>query len=480
MKEAEMKKDPDYYMFRAYDIRGIYGKDMTAEKMLKIGMALGLFLKKHKMDTKGVTVAYDIRTFSALLHHALIAGLASTGIKVSHMTKPAPFGVALFNAWKNEQDAAVFLTASHLPPEWAGVKFYYGDGVGFSKEDLMEIRDLYFTLKQNAASKDSSKLAEWHQLFNIAQVDMTEEYIKFMKDNFILEHPLKVVIDCGNGSMSLIAERLFKEVGYEIIPLYCEPDPVSPNRESEPSPESLKTLSELVQKEHADFGIGFDGDGDRALIVDDKGRVLMADILGTLLAQYLLEKGQFSEKQLVLANVECSLVIEKMLTGKVEIKRIPVGHTFLTLYAREYPNTLIGIEGSGHMVFPQFYLFDDSVLVPLLTGKMIAEKKTSLSTLVDSLPKSFTLRENVDCPDTIKFQVLEKLKEELLKEYKNVNTIDGIRIDFGPEKGWILIRVSNTSPMIRLISESLEKAEAEKMLRTFKELLVKKIEEFQK
>lgn len=438
-------------IFRAYDLRGIYNDDLTADVMLKVGLGLGEFIQNN---VKGGTAVMgcDIRTSSEILINTLISGLLSTGIKVydAGMTS---FGVTLFAGWQECLDVSGYVTASHLTPEWNGLKLYYGDGVGFPEENFKQIMDLSKSTTPHTVS--------WDKVQRIEKIDYAQKYIDFMLDNFKPARKLKVVLDCGNGSACYTAPEIFSGLDMELIKIYCEVDPSFPNRESEPTPESLKKLSETVVSEHADFGIAFDGDADRGVIVDNTGRVLSADPVGILLGKDIL----LQKKGVVLANVESSMAVERVLEPLgATVNRIRVGHTFLTLEAKKQ-GAILGIERSGHMIIPEYFLFDDAMVIPLRIAEILAKTDVPLSKLVDELPNYPKDTKNFDFPDAKKFTVIDNVKNKFSGEYDKVNTMDGVRVDL--EHGWCLIRASNTSPVIRLTVEADTNDELGRLMNLF-------------
>ncbi|MFX1285982.1 MAG: hypothetical protein ACFFB5_20230 [Promethearchaeota archaeon] len=455
------------HIFRAYDIRGIFNEEITPQTHFLIGLAFGTFLKLDQgLKEEHIFIAYDIRQTSSLLAQAFAAGVMATGIGIEYSGEALQFGACMFSAWQGGAFATAFITASHLPPEWNGVKFYYGNGVGFSEEDNMRIRDIFVEGKFITP--------DWNQVGQMVVTNLKEEYNKFLISKFSLKRKLKVVVDCGNGSSCLAAPTILQGIGLNIIPLFCNVDSTFPNRSSEPNEKSLKFLSKKVKSESADFGVGFDGDGDRAVIVDDRGRVLLADITGLILAEFMIKESPNLNR--VLVNVECSLALEKVLSSSAIVDRIKVGHTFLTADAQKKPDTLIGIESSGHMVFPTVYLFDDAMIIPLKLAEILSKQDQSLSKLVDELPTLHKRKIAVSCPDKVKFKVINELLNTLQSQYNDINAIDGIGIPIGNES-WVLIRASNTSPKIRITVEAGTETQADDLLSEFQDHLEAKINE---
>ncbi|MBS3778360.1 MAG: hypothetical protein KGY50_03595, partial [Candidatus Thermoplasmatota archaeon] len=344
---------------------------------------------------------------------------------------------------------------SHLPPEWNGIKFYYGDGVGLPEDELNKIRDN--TLEGNWDKADFSTVGK------TMVTDAKAKYETFFNESFEFFKKIKVAVDCGGASMTLSAPSIFKSLGLQLVPVYCDPDPLFSQRPSDPKPENLETLKKKVTQENCDFGVAFDGDGDRSVIVDNKGNLLSADETGIIIGKY----GLNNKKGTIIANVECSKTVSEQLSPLgFTIKKIQVGHTFLTLHAKK-ENALLGIESSGHLILPEYFLFDDALVVPLKIAEILQDKDKSLADLRDEIPSYPTKKVEIPCEDNIKFTVMKQLKKSYEETYENTNTLDGIRIDF-PE-GWVLIRASNTSPLIRLTTEAKSQKLVDDFVKTFTE-----------
>jgi len=449
--------------FRAYDIRGLYKTDVTPDLFYKIGVAAGTFTKKHLRGTS-LTVGNDIRQSSPALTYAFISGVAATGVHVTFAGTTA-FGQTLFKGGELKQDLIAYVTASHLPPEWNGIKFYYGDGIGLMEKDLNQIRD---NVLQN-----SGTLADWKKIGTITTVDAASNYKKFLTKKFHFKKKIRVALDCGGGSMTLSAPDLFTAVGLDMVPVFCEPDPLFSKRPSDPKPKNLTVLVDTVKEKNCMFGVAFDGDGDRAVIVDNTGKVLSADETGILIGKH----GLSPKKGTVIVNVECSKAVPEQLTPLgYRVKQIQVGHTYLTLEAKQ-EHAVLGIESSGHLIIPEYFLFDDAMIIPLKIAEIVEHTGKQLHELVSQIPMYPRHKEEIDCADQIKFQVIEKLKQEFIRDYKKVNTLDGVRVDL--DQGWVLIRASNTSPILRLTVEADTDKIADELKRTFQEQTLKTIETIQ-
>jgi len=282
----------------------------------------------------------------------------------------------------------------------------------------------------------------------------------------VKNNKLKVIIDCGNGSMSLVAPEAFERFGFEVVELFCQPDAAFPNRSSEPRFEATKALREKVIDEKVDFGVAFDGDGDRAAIIDDRGRYWSGNQIGIILAKEILPG---SKEKKVIKTIACSSAVEEELKPlKAEITEVPVGHTYV-ISACKKEKASLGIEESGHIVMPDYFLFDDALLIPLKIAEIILKEKKKLSQLVDKI-KVYPFEEiTFECSDEIKFKIIDSLKKEFKRNYQKVNTLDGVKVSF--DDSWILIRASHTSPKIRLYIESKTKEKLDFLRQKFSQIL---------
>jgi phosphomannomutase len=455
---------PMEHIFRAYDIRGIWNKEIDPQLCLDIGRGLGTLMRRE-LKMKSVAVGYDVRKTSEAFHGALVSGLISSGIDVLSVGE-CGFGVAMFAGWKGGFDASCFITASHLEPEWNGLKIYFGDGVGFPSEHIEAIRDI--VLNRDFIS------VEWDEVGEYTEKDYLPEYIDFWKERYAPHFEgkgLKIGVDCGGGAMCLSAPFVLVAAGAEVVQVNGEVDPFFSKRPSEPKPSNLQELKERVIDYGLEFGIAFDGDGDRAVVVDEKGRFMTTDRLGIIISRDLVKKNNGG---VVLANVESSMAIEDVLVPMgAQVKRIKVGHTFLTLEAKE-TGAIFGVERSGHLIVPEHVLFDDAIVAPLEILRIISKSGKKVSELADEVPQYPSEAEAYDCPDNIKFKVVSTLKEELKTKFDRLNDQDGIRID--TDEGWVLIRCSNTSPVIRMTVEARDNTILENMKQRFGSLLKEKIE----
>ena len=285
---------------------------------------------------------------------------------------------------------------------------------------------------------------------------MDTEYANFVAEKIKPER-ISVVADFGNGAACLLVPKILKKIGVEATFLFDWPDPTFSNRDPEPKPEALTALCKKVVTEKADLGIAFDGDGDRAIFVDDTGKVIMTEQSAILFIRDIMK----TQRGPVVANIECSDIIEDEVKKYGEkVFRIPVGHTFLVQETKKH-KAVLGVEESGHICVPKFFWFDDAIINSMYMAEIVSKMGQKLSEAVKELPTRLFERIEIKCSDETKFQVINKIKEKAMKTYENIDTIDGVKIVF-PDS-WALIRASNTSPILRL---SIEARDSKKTRRT--------------
>jgi len=428
----------DMSIFRAYDIRGVYGQTLTDDAMEDVGRALGTFMHERGLGRKAV-VGNDVRASSPALSLALRSGLKETGI-VALNAGTTSFGVAVFTGMQSRCVTA-YVTASHNPPEWNGVKFFRADCIGFFENDNKEIGRI---AAGGAFRKDSG---------GERAVDMKKAYEAHLLRKFRPARRLKIALDCGNGSTALVAPGLLKALGFDVAEIFCDVDPRFPGRGPDVTEDSCRHLGEAVRKHGADLGIAFDCDGDRVAAVDEKGKFITSDLLTVAFGRAILKGGRGK----IVCNIDCSMLIEGQLEPMgAEVMRIPVGDTFMMQRAKE-TGALLGAESSQHYVFPSYLPFDDGVVAALKLAEMVSlsdEPASSFFAGLSTLPRRIG---SVQCDDGKKAEVMEAVEEAV--SGLESSSIDGVRISF--EDGWGLIRPSNTSPAIRLTAEGATQKAAE-------------------
>lgn len=422
------------HIFRAYDIRGIVGKDFDSAWVRRLGQACGSYFIMQKQYS--VVVGCDCRPSSPAFHDALVAGILSTGIDVISVGMvPTPalyFAVRHFN-----KNAGIMITASHNPSEYNGFKIWSGLSTLYG-EELQNIKKLH----------DAGIFSEG---FGVASChDILPSYIEAITSRTRFSRPIKVVVDGGNGAGGPTLVRVLRKLGAEVVPLYCEPDGTFPNHHPDPIVEAnMRDLMQLVQAEGAELGIGLDGDADRLGIVDRTGRLLNGDELLAIFARDLLDR---QPGALVLGDVKCS---DRLFTDIAQRGGQPImcvtGHSVVKAKMLETSAPLAG-ELSGHMFFAeQWFGFDDALYAAALLLDYLTRSNTPLTEL-PGWPVAFSTREiQLPCPDQLKATVVSRAQQHFSELYPT-QTLDGARVTF--PHGWGLVRASNTQPVLVLRFEA--------------------------
>ncbi|MGC9107488.1 MAG: hypothetical protein ACP5IE_04785 [Infirmifilum sp.] len=413
-------------IFRAYDIRGVFGKDLTPDVATIIGGALSNF------EQDEYCVCHDTRFSSPILAKALISGLLGAGSSVVE-AGAGPIGMAIY-ASKHLGFHVAYITASHLPPEWNGFKLFRGGGDPICLGDIEKIRTL------------AEKGVAWADLKNYGKSKEREilpEYYEFLHRIGSHKGGLKVVLDCGNGATSLMLPHLLRDLGYEVYTVNCDADPRFPARGSEPTPDNTRYMEHLVKYYKADLGVSLDGDGDRVIFFDENGEPLTPEQAAVVMLNRL-------SRAEVAANVECSSIVDKAVAARRgRVVRVPVGRIFMILDAIK-AGVELGVESSGHFVTYKGVNLDDGIVSLLFMLETIETLDGPLSSYRVPMPPVKKLK--LDVPDEKKFGLVEALQEKYLREYQKVTTLDGVRVD--TDKGWFLVRASNTEPVIRITIEA--------------------------
>ena len=435
-------------IFRAYDIRGIYKKDLTENVMLNLGKALGTFLGGNK----NVSVGYDTRMSSKKLFDSFSRGLTSTGCNVISLGM-VPNPMVYFYARKNKI-FGVIITASHNPKEWNGLKMIKPTGVSFVKE-IEEIEKIF---KYGNFIKGKGK---------IYKADVIDPYKKFLKSKFGFIRK-RVVVECF-GTVGVVALPILKDLGLNIISLHDKPDGKFFGFERpEPKGQNLNLIKKTVKREKADFGAAFDGDADRAVFIDDKGRELNGSIMNAIFVEYILKK----RKGKIIITPDCASEIEKIienLGGKTTWGR--VGHGFIERRL-SYEKALFAGEQSSHFYFNQFYPFSDGILAILYLAKILSEKGEKLSKIVDKIKLHPIEKIYINVrTDENKIKIIEKLKE---KYPDALDMMDGIKIKLNDIE-WVLIRASQTNPEINLCIEAKDENRLKELISKYSKIIRKEI-----
>ena len=426
------------HIFRQYDIRGIVGSDFHPKVAEAVGRAYGTVLRRSVSGigetevTPVVAVGADNRPTSPELAEALISGLLFAGIDVRGLgTVPTP--VTYWAEKKLRTDGAIQITGSHNPPEWNGIKMtlrgrpYYGDDVACLRDRILA-EDF----------DDGSGKRE--------DTEVLDDYVEDVSGRFRLTRPVKVVVDCGNGTGSLVAERLLQSVGAQVVPIYCESDGTFPNHHPDPTvDENLADLIRVVRDVGADLGIAFDGDADRIGAVDGRGRIIRGDVLLLLFGLDLLERR--GPDQLLVYDVKCSQVLPEVYEaagGRTLMWK--TGHSLIKEKMQE-TGAPMGGELSGHICFADDYIgSDDALYAACRLVTLVSGSDQPLADRTDSFPAYVSTPEiRIEVTEETKGWVVDAAVEHFGSRNEVIG-VDGARILFGD--GWALIRASNTQPVL--------------------------------
>ncbi|MEM3922184.1 MAG: phosphomannomutase/phosphoglucomutase [Nitrososphaerota archaeon] len=421
------------HIFRAYDIRGVYGVDLDEEVAELVGLAYGTLLGNRGR----IVLGRDVRLGGEALARGLARGLTRAGcdvLDVGMVSTPMLY----FSTVHFEVDGGIQVTASHNPPEWNGFKIVKPGGATLSAgAGMEELRDIIL----------NRRFREGERAGRIERADALTPYIQFMASRFRIDAGLRIAIDYSNGATAICFPKIAERLGIEVVSINDVPDGRFPGHLPEPTEETLRDLQELVVKSGADFGAGFDGDGDRVVFVDDAGRIIPGDITLAIYVKHLDKRGK------VVYDVSSSSALREIILEKgCEPVEMRVGRAFILNAVREL-NAVIGGEKSNHFYFPEIWGFDDAVYATLRMAEIIAKSGKKLSQLVDEIPRypSIPIRA-FECPDELKVRVVEEIARYYREKGLEVSTIDGVKAYF--EDGWVLVRQSNTMPQVKMTAEA--------------------------
>ncbi|RMH06944.1 MAG: phosphomannomutase/phosphoglucomutase [Nitrospirae bacterium] len=433
-------------IFREYDVRGIVGKDLTMDMANWIGRAYATLAKEHGCRT--ITVGRDGRLTSPALRDHFIAGVTAAGLDVVDLGVCAT-PLLYFSLFHLPVDGGVMITGSHNAAEYNGFKLCVGREAlhGEAIQRLKQIID-----QQTFASGQGT----------VTEVAIIPQYLQYLREHFsgVHAHGLHVVIDCGNGAASLVAKQALEQMGCRVTELYCELDGRFPHHHPDPTVvENLRDLIKAVQESGAAVGFGYDGDADRIGAIDEKGNILWGDRLLLIFARDLLAARPGST---IISEVKASqLLYDDIQKRGGRAIMWKTGHSVLKAKMKEESAMLAG-EMSGHMFFADRYFgYDDAIYASCRLVEILSKSSQPLSTLLSDIPQtSVTPEIRVDCPDDLKFQVTEAVRDRLCHKIqppadltiRDVVTLDGVRVRF--DGGWGLIRASNTQPALVLRFEA--------------------------
>jgi phosphoglucosamine mutase len=417
-------------LFGSSGIRGLVGKEIDAELGLRIGRAVGNVADR-------VVLGKDPRTSGDMLMSSLIAGLIEAGAE-PYRAGMIPTPTLALAA--SHFDCGLMVTASHNPPPYNGVKMWNPDGSAFDARQVKEVEELIV---------EGGRRAEWDAMSQERSWEgAIDEYLQVI-EGAVGTVQRSLVLDCGCGATGPVSPRLFRELGCKVLPLNDHPDGRFPGRPSEPSEENLTQLVGLCRSRRT-MGIAHDGDGDRMVAVDERGRYVSGDRLLALFASLL-------EVKEMVAPVDASMVLDDIV-GR-PLLRTKVGDMFVSEALKESGSSFGG-EPSGTFIFPAVSYCPDGMLAGARLLQLLEDRR--LADMVDGLPSYPSARFSISFDAGERERVMGRLEEEMRSVEGELSTIDGFRVDLG--HGWMLVRLSGTEPKVRVTAEAREREDLEAIL----------------
>jgi phosphomannomutase/phosphoglucomutase len=431
-------------IFREYDIRGVVDKDLTTETVGELGRGAGSYFARHGI--KRITVGRDCRPSSDPFFEALLEGLLGSGMEVIDVGV-CPTPLLYFSIVHLAQEGGVMITGSHNPPEFNGFKVCVGKDAIYGNE-IHRVREI-IEKRDYVQGKGT-----------LTQHDIIQDYHHYLLSNIRLNREIKVVVDAGNGTGGVVGVPIMRELGCRVKALYCEMDGRFPHHHPDPTVEkNLQDLITNVQETRADLGIGYDGDADRIGVIDEEGRIIWGDKLMIIFARAIIEErggGTF------IGEVKCSQTLYdeiERLGGRAIMWK--TGHSLIKDKMKKEKALLAG-EMSGHMFFADRYFgFDDAIYASCRLLEIMGKSGKKVSELLEGIPQTYATPEiRVDCPDDIKFRIVEQATKHFRQRYPVID-VDGMRVKF-PD-GWGLLRASNTQPALVLRFEAASQGRLEEI-----------------
>ena len=437
------------HIFRQYDIRGVVGEELSQELMSDIARAFAAMAFRQGQHT--ILVGRDNRISSPLMRDIVIESLLDSGCDVMDL------GLVItpmfyYAARRLNLPAGMMITASHNPGEYNGCKMLLGDSTIYGEQ----IRQIYQMIQNRDFIRGPRGM--------IYDYDISDEYIEMIKNRVRMGPDIpEIVVDCGNGSASLFAPRVFRSLGGKVTELYCDSDPTFPHHHPDPvNPENMVDLIREVQRSGAAIGIGIDGDGDRLGVVDAQGNLIWGDMLMILFWRDILTRHPGAQ---CIVEVKCSqsLIDEiEKLGGKPIIYK--TGHSLIKAKMKEIGAVFTG-EMSGHMFFAdEYYGYDDALYAGARLLSLLSHSRQSITEMLADINKYYSTPEiRLPSTDEEKFRVVDRVLDHFRKQYQIID-VDGARIIF--PHGWALVRASNTGPELIVrcegdTSEALERIKNE-------------------
>ncbi len=449
-----LKIDP--YGFREYDARWLYEKDINAKGIVNLGKGLGTqIIKRTDKKNPRVVVGHDYRSYSEDIKNALKKGLISTGCFIEDIglsLSPTVY-YAQFNL---DADAVAMITASHNENGWTGVKMGIKKGLTHAPEEMKELKEITLSEKFIEGNGKEKEIKNFQDIYKKNLIDKNK-----------INKKIKAVVACGNGTAGIFAPDILRGIGCEVVELDCNLDWTFPKYN--PNPEDLKMLHEIskvVLKENADIGFGFDGDGDRVGVIDNKGNEIFSDKIGLLIARNLSEF--YKESKFIVDVKSTGLYVNDEILKKNKCETIywKTGHSHIKRKVNT-EKALAGFEKSGHFFFnePLGYGYDDGINSAIQICHLIENKDQKINEIINELPTTYQSPTMAPyCKDEEKYKVVDDLVDQIKKlktnktkidnqKIEEIITVNGVRFSF-EDGSWGLIRASSNKPSLVVVVES--------------------------
>ena len=449
-----LKIDP--YGFREYDARWLYEKDINAMGITNLGKGLGTQIIKHtKLKNPRVIVGHDYRSYSEEIKTALKKGLVSTGCFVEDL------GLSLspmvyFAQFNLEADAVAMVTASHNENGWTGVKMGIKKGLTHNPEEMSELKDITLSKKFIVGEGKINEIKNFQEIYKKDLINKNK-----------INKKIKAVVACGNGTAGIFAPDILRGIGCEVVELDCNLDWTFPKYN--PNPEDLEMLNEIkkaVKENDADIGFGFDGDGDRVGVIDNKGNEIFSDKVGLLIARNLSKSHKNSKFIVDVKSTGLFANDEILNNNKCETIYWKTGHSHIKRKVHN-EKALAGFEKSGHFFFnePLGYGYDDGINSAIQICHLLDNNNNKINEIISELPKTYQSPTMAPyCKDQEKYEVVESLVKQIEEiknkktkidnqEIKEILTVNGVRFSFD-DGSWGLIRASSNKPSLVVVTES--------------------------
>jgi phosphomannomutase / phosphoglucomutase len=453
----------NHRLFGTNGVRGVFGKEFTLDLVVDLSYSLATFFGKGP-----IIVGYDGRNSSPILSKIVCSVINSAGIDVGNAGL-VPTPCLQYAAKRVGYNGGIMITASHNPPEYNGIKPTANDGVEISREDELKVEEIYY-------SKRFSKIDGFGT--DYTNETIIDSYIKtvlsLVNVEKIRQRKFTVAMDIGNGAQARVAPVLLNKLGCKLITINGNIDGDFPGRGSEPTPENLMTLSNMVKNSEADFGVAYDGDGDRSLFCDEEGKVHWGDMVGTAIVRYLLKTKHRGAEVVCPINTTMALsLVAKEADSKVIHTKVGSVEVSREMLRRK---SFIGLEDNGGFMYGKLNEVRDGAMTTALVLEMLSlsgKEEQTLSHTISLLPKIFQYKTKFRCPTR---QIANTIVTMCIEHGspKKIETLDGAKI-WIDEETWIMVRPSGTEPFVRMYAESVDSSLLNSKVSEYRRLIESKI-----